>query len=161
LTPVSIIKSGFAKTGVLTPDQETRKAMMTGSRFHSQLEIFDFANPEASLELLPPEWRRRIGAFLAHPELAGITTAQVYQELDFMTDTSASARRGTIDFLMIHNGQATIVDYKLKAIDDPAYAKQLEGYRDYVTAVTGLPVRTYLYSILEDRLLEIGGVSLD
>jgi len=157
LRPLPLEKTGYAKTGMTISDPDNRMAMAVGTRFHAVLEVFDFSDPDSSLAALTPEWRQRIKAFLAHPEFAGITGAQVVQELDFMTGSDPGARRGSIDFLMMMNGNATIVDYKLKRIEDPAYEIQLEGYRDYVAALTGLPVRTYLYSILDDLLVETGG----
>ena len=49
----------------------------------------------------------------------------------------------------------TIIDYKLKNIDDPLYDKQLNGYRKYVEAKTGKKVDCFLYSILDEVYREV------
>ena len=48
-----------------------------------------------------------------------------------------------------------IIDYKLKNIDDINYDKQLNGYRDYISKITGKDVKCYLYSIMDESYREV------
>ncbi|MFA5006384.1 MAG: UvrD-helicase domain-containing protein [Candidatus Izemoplasmatales bacterium] len=156
LRPRTVPTSGFAKRAPTLPDSAVKAALAVGTRFHAILESIDFKRLEPSLARLEPEWRIRVLGFLSHPELAGWRDCEIRQELAFIDGTDATATRGTIDLLLLGRTAATIVDYKLSRIDDPAYAAQLRGYRDYVARMTGLPVRTYLYSINDDRIVETG-----
>ncbi len=155
--PRAAVPRTYAKRGT-APDEATKAAMETGVRFHALLEQFDFRDQERSLAGLDPVWRVRLERFLAHPELSGIAASQIYRELDFVDGPGPDAGRGTIDLLYLDDHGATVVDYKLKHLDDPGYRTQLAGYADYVRKTTGLPVRTYLYSILDDQLVETGGI---
>ena len=46
-------------------------------------------------------------------------------------------------------------DYKLKHTSDKAYLKQLSGYKEYIKMLTNKEVKTYLYSILDEKLEEL------
>lgn len=48
-----------------------------------------------------------------------------------------------------------IVDYKLKNIDDDAYDKQLNGYREFLKKKTKKDVECYLYSIIDEVFRKI------
>ena len=154
--PQRVSSAGFAKRAPSLPDPAVKAAMAVGTRFHAILESIDFRHPDASLARLDPDWRERVRRFLSHPELEGWEDCEIRQELAFIDGTDANASRGSIDLLLIGRDAASIVDYKLARVDDPAYALQLRGYRAYVARMTGLPVRTYLYSINDDRIVETG-----
>ena len=49
-----------------------------------------------------------------------------------------------------------IIDYKLKNVEDEAYVSQLDGYKRYIEKLTGKRVNTYLYSILDGKIREVG-----
>jgi len=155
--PVAATVRADSMRSHVAADAATKAALETGIRFHELLEQFDFRDPATSLRGLDAVWRERLERFLAHPELAQISRSAVYRELDFADGPGPDAGHGTIDLLFIGTAGATIVDYKLKRLDDPGYRIQLAGYRDYVERTTGLRARTYLYSILDDRLVETGG----
>ena len=53
--------------------------------------------------------------------------------------------------------EAIIIDYKLKNIDDEAYNKQLNVYKDFVTNYFNLKTKTYLLSIIDQTIKEIDG----
>ena len=48
-----------------------------------------------------------------------------------------------------------IIDYKLKNINDDAYIKQLNGYKDYIEKLFNKKTSIYLYSITLNTLEEI------
>ena len=54
-----------------------------------------------------------------------------------------------------YNDYIKIIDYKLKNIEDEEYKKQLKIYREYIESKTNKKVYTYLYSIRDNKLLEI------
>ena len=69
-------------------------------------------------------------------------------------NTDESTLHGIID-LLIEGEDMTIIDYKLKNIDDSAYDKQLNGYRRFIEKKTGKKTRCFLYSILDEVYREV------
>ena len=57
--------------------------------------------------------------------------------------------------LIEYNDRFAIVDYKLKNMDDKTYENQLLGYKDYIQLISDKPVQVYLYSIMDEELLEL------
>jgi len=49
----------------------------------------------------------------------------------------------------------TIVDYKLKNINDIEYDRQVLGYKKYIENKTGKKTYAYLYSILDEVFREV------
>ena len=49
----------------------------------------------------------------------------------------------------------TIIDYKLKNINDIEYDKQVLGYKKYIENKTGKKTIAYLYSILDEVYREV------
>ena len=47
------------------------------------------------------------------------------------------------------------MDYKLKHITDEAYLKQLNGYKKYIEKITDKKTKIYLYSILDEKLIDL------
>ena len=62
---------------------------------------------------------------------------------------------GIIDLLIEQGDSIIIIDYKLKNIEDFAYDKQLNGYRKYISSITGKKIKCYLYSILDENYREV------
>ena len=54
-----------------------------------------------------------------------------------------------------YKGHIDIIDYKLKNTEDNAYKLQLNGYKEYIKNLTSKEVNTYLYSILDRKIIEI------
>lgn len=68
--------------------------------------------------------------------------------------------QGECDLLLITGGEAIVVDYKTDRVTSTdqlveRYSDQLRLYADAVNAVTGLPVRCYLYSFRLSELREL------
>ena len=61
------------------------------------------------------------------------------------------------NILIIKENTCIIVDYKLKYVDDSNYFKQLSYYREYIKDLTGKKTITYLYSIIDSKLILIEG----
>ena len=79
----------------------------------------------------------------------------MYKEYEFVYEEDNTLLHGIIDLLIEDKDKMTIIDYKLKNIDDPLYDKQLNGYRKYVEAKTGKKVDCFLYSILDEVYREV------
>ena len=59
-------------------------------------------------------------------------------------------RHGIIDLMIENDDNIIIIDYKLKNIDDDAYKKQLEGYKEIIEKRSNKKIELYLYSILDE-----------
>ena len=62
---------------------------------------------------------------------------------------------GSIDLMLEYDDKIDIIDYKLKNIEDEAYSKQLNGYKEYIERKTGKKVNIYLYSIFDKKYKEL------
>lgn len=117
--------------------QEEIKKMEYGTKVHEMFEFDDFDNPK----------NKRVKEFLKLID----KPLKVYKEYEFMSDNTV----GVIDLLLEYSDYYMIVDYKLKNISDDEYKKQISGYKKYIEKVTGKDVYTYLYSIIDNKLLKI------
>lgn len=86
------------------------------------------------------------------------------ERLPLFTDAPASGEmvvlQGECDLLLITDSEAVIVDYKTDQVTSmnqlfERYSDQLVLYADAVKAVTGLPVRCFIYSFKLSRLKEL------
>ena len=57
--------------------------------------------------------------------------------------------------ILEYKDKIKIIDYKLQNIKDEAYLKQLETYKKYIKQISDKKVQLYLYSILNNELIEI------
>ena len=81
---------------------------------------------------------------------------EIYKEYEFIYTKEDTTYHGIIDLLLVYPNHISIIDYKLKNIDDEAYLKQLSGYLEYIKSITNKEVSIYLYSILDEELRKIG-----
>ncbi len=88
-------------------------------------------------------------------KIGDISTAKIYKEHEFITVTDNKEFHGIIDLLLEYPDYIKIIDYKLKNINDKKYTEQLKIYKEYVSKKINKKVYTYLYSILDNELLEI------
>ena len=54
-----------------------------------------------------------------------------------------------------HDDHIDIIDYKLKNTTDSNYIKQLNGYKKYIESISEKNVNLYLYSILDEKIVDI------
>ena len=73
---------------------------------------------------------------------------------EFIYEEDNIEYNGVIDLMIEHNDYIDIIDYKLKNIDDEAYKKQLMGYKKYIQSKTNKVVNLYLYSIIDNKLIQ-------
>ena len=123
---------------------------------HSILENINFQNP--NLENLTPFEQRKVTSFINSGILKG--TKQTYKEYEFIYEENKEEYHGIIDLLLIKENENIIVDYKLKHTTDEAYLKQLNGYKKYIETITNKPTKIYLYSILDEKLINLNEKAL-
>ena len=117
------------------------KDMEYGTKIHEMLEYSDFTCPdneyvENLLKQLPNDY------------------INTYHEYEFNYDLDDIRYHGIIDLMVEYSDMIYIIDYKLNDITDRAYLKQLEGYQKYIESITDKKVKTYLYSIINNSLME-------
>jgi len=79
----------------------------------------------------------------------------VFKEYEFIYYLDDIMYNGVIDLMLEYDDYINIIDYKLKNIDDLAYIKQLNGYKQYIESISNKRVYLYLYSIINDELKKI------
>ncbi len=139
----SIEEKHFSKNDVKLIDKETFHKMEYGTKVHEILEYSDFYNPNNNyvkklLSQIPNNF------------------INVYKEYEFMYMDDNQKYRGVIDLLLEYTDHYKIIDYKLKNIDDKSYIKQINGYKSYIEKITNKECKIYLYSIINEKIYEIG-----
>ncbi len=142
-------ESHFSKSSNKIFTKEEKDKMEFGTKIHYYLETLDLHNPD--LSDIDNEYKEKINDFLNCDLLKNIKEAKVYQEYEFIDETDTEEKYGVIDLMLEYDNHIDIIDYKLKNILDEAYAKQLNGYRDYIKKITGKDVNIYLYSIIDSK----------
>ena len=117
--------------------KEEIKKMEYGTKVHEMFEFDDFNNPK----------NKKVMEFLKLID----KPLKIYKEYEFINENTI----GVIDLLLEYPDHYMIVDYKLKNISDDEYKKQIKGYKKYIEKITGKNVYTYLYSIIDNKLLKI------
>ena len=117
--------------------KEEIKKMEYGTKVHEMFEFDDFNNPK----------NKKVMEFLKLID----KPLKIYKEYEFINENTI----GVIDLLLEYPDHYMIVDYKLKNIRDDEYKKQIKGYKKYIEKITGKNVYTYLYSIIDNKLLKI------
>ena len=132
----------FSKEVKKVLDKETIKTMEYGTKVHESLEFASFIDKDNKyvVNLL---------------EKLDNNFINVYKEYEFMYEEDNTLYTGVIDLMLEYDNYINIVDYKLKNIDDENYIKQLNGYRNYIERISKKPVKTYLYSIIDNELKEL------
>ena len=152
-TPViNVIKkeeSHFSKSNAKVFNKNEKEKMEFGTKVHYYLETLDLHNPDLS-DIESP-YKEKVEAFLNSDLLNNISKAKVYQEYEFMEEDIDEEKHGVIDLMLEYSDYIDIIDYKLKNIDDEAYSKQLNGYKNYIEKLSKKPVNIYLYSIMDER----------
>jgi ATP-dependent exoDNAse (exonuclease V) beta subunit len=98
---------------------------------------------------------KKIKAFINSDLMKDKLNLTMYKEYEFIYSEDNTISHGIIDLLIEDTDNMTIIDYKLKNIDDINYDKQLNGYRKFISNKTGKMVKCYLYSILDEVYREV------
>lgn len=142
--------SSFSKKTNKLLDEKEISNIKAGLKFHSLFENFDFKNP--SYDNMSEFEMKKIKAFVDTHFLDN--SIFLYKEYEFIYEDDGE-KWGVIDLLVEFEDHFSIVDYKLKDIRDTAYLKQIHGYKKYIESLTNKNVNTYLYSIIDENLIEL------
>ena len=133
---------------------ENRTNMRYGTHFHEVLELFDFK--KKNYEVISEEFIvNKIKHMFMNPIFNDIENANVYKEYEFYYSESNVNYHGIIDLMIEHDDHIDIIDYKLKNTTDSNYIKQLNGYKKYIESISEKNVNLYLYSILDEKIVDI------
>ena len=132
----------FSKKQLELLDRDVIKKMEYGTKIHEILEYADFYNLD----------NQYVIKLLKHIDNNYIN---VYHEYEFMYEEDNMVYNGVIDLMLEYDNYISIIDYKLKNISDKEYIKQLNGYKKYINKITNKDVIIYLYSIMDDNLVEV------
>ena len=146
-----INKSHFSKQTHTIYTKEEKQNIELGLKMHSILENINFKNP--NLNNLTDFEKRKVTSFINSGILKN--TKQLYKEYEFIYEENKEEYHGIIDLLLIKENENVIVDYKLKHTTDKAYIKQLNGYKKYIEKITNKPTEIFLYSILDEKLIDL------
>ena len=134
--------------------KEENDLMKFGTKVHEIFELLDFRNMD--LSLVDNKFiRNKIEKFLSNDLLKNISNANIYKEYEFIYNKDNNEYHGIIDLMLEYDNHIDIIDYKLKGITDENYIKQLNGYKEYIEKISNKEVSTYLYSILDEKVLQI------
>ena len=134
--------------------KEENDLMKFGTKVHEIFELLDFRNID--LSLVDNKFiRNKIDKFLSNDLLKNISNANIYKEYEFIYNKDNNEYHGIIDLMLEYDNHIDIIDYKLKSITDENYIKQLNGYKEYIEKISNKNVSTYLYSILDEKVLQI------
>ena len=147
-----IQESHYSKGGIRVVTKEEKKLMDFGTKLHYYLETLDLKNPDYSG--IEEEYVEKIKHFVNTLLIRNIQDAKVYQEYEFLLH-GEEEKHGIIDLMIEYDDHIDIIDYKLKNIEDEAYTKQLNGYRDYIKTIINKEINIYLYSLMDENYLKI------
>ena len=97
----------------------------------------------------------RLQPFLNLEILEDLTSAEIYQEYEFIFENGNEKKHGVIDLMIEYPDRMIIIDYKLKEVRKKDYEQQLIGYKSYIEKKTSKPIELYLYSILDQQLTKL------
>ncbi len=129
-----------------------RKVLDFGSRLHAILEIVDFRTKDLSF-VRDQSQQKMVKKILDLPLFESLETCQIFKEYEFIDQERNT--RGIIDLLLVFPTYTTIIDYKLKNLDDDAYNVQLQTYANYVKKAFSRDTRCYLLSVLTGEMKKV------
>ena len=151
LEKVPVEHTRYSKDILHLSTKEEIEKMEFGTKVHQVLEQLDFKHP--NLEGLTNTIQKKIEAFLNSSLVKENINGTFYPEYEFIDKTENT--HGIMDLVIEKEDKMIIVDYKLKNIDDDAYDKQLNGYREFLKKKTKKDVECYLYSIIDEVFRKI------
>lgn len=132
---------------------EEKENMKFGTNLHYMLENINLKEP--NYNILNDNEKSILSDLLKNSIFSNINNAKIYQEYEFIDIKENEEKVGIIDLMLEYDDHIDIIDYKLKHADDPAYKKQLEGYKSFIESKTHKKAFTYLYSLATRTLTKI------
>lgn len=134
-------------------DKDTKEKMKFGTKIHEILELIDFKNPLYDELEISDFYKSRIKKIIDFVDISLVEN--IYKEYEFMYEADENVYHGIIDLMVEYDNAITIIDYKLKNIDDENYIKQLNCYKDYISSKTNKKIDMYLFSIIDGTFNKI------
>lgn len=141
-------EKSFSKKNIHITSKEEQSRLDYGKKVHELFELTDFHN----ISNLTGKNKEIITNFL---DKVNIDNADIYKEYEFIYEEDNTTYHGIIDLMLVYKDNIKIIDYKLKNINDEAYLKQLNGYKDYIENRFNKPAAIYLYSVINNNLEKI------
>jgi ATP-dependent helicase/nuclease subunit A len=133
--------------------KEEKDNMLYGTKIHYVLENTNLKNPDYSL--LNNDEKDIVKSLLSNELMKNIQDGKIYQEYEFVFEKDNSIKTGIIDLMIEYDNHIDIIDYKLKHVDDEAYIKQLNGYKEFIENKTKKKTNIYLYSLLDKKIVSL------
>ena len=130
--------------------KDVKDKMLFGTKMHEILELIDFKNPDYSVLDIDDYYKDKIKTFISQIDIDKVEN--VYKEYEFLYKDNNSIYHGIIDLILEYKDSISIIDYKLKNVEDENYIKQLNSYKDYLSIKTNKKIDLYLFSILSGTL---------
>ncbi len=146
-----IEEAHYSKDSLHLITKEEVELMDFGTRVHEVLEQMNFKDNNIDMFNVSDKIKEKINCFLNSDLMCDKLNFEMYKEYEFLYEEDNKISHGIIDLLIDCGTYYTIVDYKLKNIDDINYDKQLNGYRTFLENKTGKKVECFLYSILDSK----------
>ncbi len=132
----------FSKENFALLDEDMIKNMKLGTKIHQILEYSNFDNPD---NIYVKNLR----------DLVPNNYLNTYHEYEFKYNLNDTQYHGIIDLMIEYDHTIYLIDYKLNSITDKEYLKQIKGYKNYLESITDKVVKTYLYSVIDNYLMEV------
>lgn len=145
----------FSKESMHIETKEEQELLDFGTNVHKALEQLNFKDPQIDKLDLKDNIKEKIKAFLSQDIIKENLNSKIYKEYEFLDEGENSLSHGIIDLMIETENNIIIIDYKLKNIDDEAYDKQLNGYRNVIKKKTNKVVDCYLYSVINENLRKV------
>ena len=153
LAKETLKENHFSKEENKLITNEEKENMKFGTNLHYMLENINLKNP--NYNILNDNEKSILSDLLKNSIFSNINNAKIYQEYEFIDIKENEEKVGVIDLMLEYDDHIDIIDYKLKHTDDPAYKKQLEGYKSFIETKTHKKAFTYLYSLTTRTLTKI------
>ena len=124
--------------------------MKFGTMMHEILELLDFKKPDIDGLNIDNFYKSKLKNFLNLVDIDKVVN--IYKEYEFLYQKEDSILHGIVDLILEYEDKISIIDYKLKNVDDLNYIKQLESYRDYIALKSNKKIDIYLFSIIDGTL---------
>ena len=153
LAKETLKENHFSKEENKLITNEEKENMKFGTNLHYMLENINLKDP--NYNILNDNEKSILSNLLKNSIFSNINNAKIYQEYEFIDIKENEEKVGVIDLMLEYDDHIDIIDYKLKHTDDPAYKKQLEGYKSFIESKTHTKTFTYLYSLTTRTLTKI------
>lgn len=122
-----------------------------GVHLHYLMELYDFKKKD--LSYIKDEKEKEIISKVVNLDIfKDSDKAKVYKEYEYLDDN----QKGSIDLLLVYDDHIDIIDYKTKNIDDEAYPRQLNIYKNNIFRLFKKDnIKMYLISLINAKVKEI------